>query len=452
MSGRSSGRTGIRDKSSGDRPDIVWVNCDQLRWDAVGYAGNTAVHTPNIDRLATRGAVFEQAYCASPVCSPARASWLTGLYPHAHTMFNNYRSVEEWGARLGNDVATVTELLAEQGYTCGNVGAWHLGTDEHSQRGITEPWLASSYLYAEYPDPFFSYLEGCGLSNPYARDAEGVFRYGKEFPLGVLTDPRQQRTSWTIDRCIEALEASSAPPFCLLVGIKDPHPPVIPPQELLALYPLQELPFPENFHDPLKGKPSYQQAMRCRIPPGSVNVADFRTVIRYYYALVTHIDRELGRLVDCLDRLGRFDDTLFLFNSDHGEMLGNHGFVEKCCMYEEAVRVPCLVSWPRRIPAGQRVATPLAGVDLVPTLLELIGIGLPERIDGRSFAADLTAAGRPEARPVFAEIASDLAIYRGNRDRDQLAAHLIVRNDDWKYVWNRFDGDELYDLRSDPSE
>ena len=344
-------------------PDIVWVNCDQLRWDAVGYAGNGVVHTPNLDRLAARGVWFENAYCASPLCSPARASWLTGTYPHSHRLCNNYAPSRDGieGCSLSDRVVTIADLLKERGYRCGNVGVWHLSDDAVPAHGFTDHWCCFSYIYENLPGPFFGYLEDLGIANPYALDAPGVFRYGREMPLGVLTDPRQQRTTWTVDQALGVLECDRAEPLFLLVGIKDPHPPIIPPRELLAHYPLERLPFPGNFHDPLEGKPPSQTRRRCRIPPGSITVEEFRTVIRYYYALVTHIDQQIGRLIDALERTGRFDRTIFVVNSDHGEMLGNHGFVEKALMYEESVRVPCLLSWPQAIPAGQRVTVPLGG-------------------------------------------------------------------------------------------
>lgn len=435
-------------------PNIVWVNLDQLRWDAVGYAGNRIIRTPNIDELARRGVVFENAYCASPVCSPARASWFTGLYPHAHHVYINYGPDRRgmWGAHLPEDVVTIGDVLKSAGYRCGNVGVWHLGADESPQHGFTDYWIGYKYRSENDPDPFFAHLDDLGISNPYAKDAEGVFRYGKEMPLGVLTDARQQRTTWTVDRSLSFLEQDHEEPFFLLIGIKDPHPPCIPPQELLALYPLDELPFPDNFHDALEGKPDYQSQVRCRVPPGSINVEDFRTVMRYYYALVTHVDAEIGRLVKCLESREMLDQTIFVLNSDHGEMLGNHGFVEKCLMYEESVRVPCLISWPGNIPADQRVTAPLAGVDMVPTLLDLVGAPVPELMDGRSFASEICAGREPEERPVFAEIASDAAVYRGEFGPEQFAAHVMVRDGGWKYVLNRHDEDELYHLNSDPSE
>ena len=175
----------------------------------------------------------------------------------------------------------------------------------------------------------------------------------------------------------------------------------------------------------------------------------------HYYALVTHIDAEMGRLLGHLRRLGVADDTVVVFSSDHGEMLGDHGFVEKCLMYEESVRVPCILEWPAGLPAGGEVHSPVGGVDLMPTLLELAGAPLPAPLDGRSLAAALRRGAEPEPAPVLAEIAgitSEEAMEHGDLAPDQLAAHVMLRDGDWKYVRNRHDIDELYDLGADPRE
>ena len=178
----------------------------------------------------------------------------------------------------------------------------------------------------------------------------------------------------------------------------------------------------------------------------------FRRVIAYYYALITHIDTQVNRLLRALETQGITQDTIIAFISDHGEMLGDHGFTEKCLMYEASVRVPCLLSWDGTLPVGTRVKTPLGGVDLMPTLLELAGETPPSLIDGRSVAEAILAGRKPTPQPIFAEIASNEAIYRGAQDPEQLAAHVMIYDGRWKYIRNRFDIDELYDLETDADE
>ena len=163
----------------------------------------------------------------------------------------------------------------------------------------------------------------------------------------------------------------------------------------------------------------------------------------------------MGRLFGHLRRLGLGDDTVVVFSSDHGEMLGDHGFVEKCLMYEEAVRVPCIVAWPAGLPAGAEVHCPVGGVDLMPTLLDLAGAPLPAPLDGRSIADALRRGTEPAPAPVLAElaeIAGPEAMEHGNLAPEQLAAHVMLRDGNWKYVRHRHDIDELYDLAADPCE
>jgi arylsulfatase A-like enzyme len=432
-------------------PDIVWVMCDQLRWDATGYAGNGVVRTPNIDRLAARGAWFENAWCASPLCSPARASWLTGTYPHTHTLYNNYAPSREGidGCTLSDRAVTIGDLLQDHGYSCGNVGVWHLSDDAVPAHGFTDHWCCFSYIYENLPGPFFGYLEDLGIANPYALDAPGVFRYGDEMPLGVLSDPRGQRTTWTVDQALDVLERDRDDPLFLLVGIKDPHPPMIPPPELLDLYECDRLPFPGNFHDPLEGKPRSQTRRRGRVPPGSVTEEEFRTVIRYYYALVTHIDQQVGRLVAALERAGRFERTIFVLNSDHGEMLGDHGLIQKGCrFYEGLVRVPLILSWPGRIRAAQHSDALVELTDLAPTLLEAAGEAVPEWMQGRSLLPMGTGSAPLDHHrdTVWCEFFDALAA------PDATRATMYRRGRYKLVVYHGHGLGELYDLERDPGE
>ena len=156
------------------------------------------------------------------------------------------------------------------------------------------------------------------------------------------------------------------------------------------------MPLPASLRDPLDGKPAFQQRWNFRIPP-TVTDEQFRRSMAHYFALITHIDTQVGRIVTALEEQDLLDDTILVFMSDHGELLGDHGFVQKCLMYEGSVRVPCLISWPGHLPRGHRVATPLAGVDLMPTLLDLAGQSPPAPIDGRSVAEAILNEGGTRA-------------------------------------------------------
>lgn len=439
------------------RPNIIWIMCDEMRWDSLGLLSDGYVQTPNLDALAESGVLFRNAYCASPVCSPARASWFTGLYPHATGQFRNYgpRIADEPGCRMHEDSVTIGDVLAEAGYRCGNVGVWHLGNDERPQHGFNAAWDVYRYLRKDFPDPLFEYFEREGLVNPYVSSWPHKVRYGiNSLPFGTIDDIRQNRTTWTIDRAIDFLDASTShdDSFFLLCGVKDPHPEMLVTQEQLDRYPEDEVPLPDTRHDPLDGKPSYQERAKFRIPPGSLSDGEYRRMFRHYYALVTHIDTQVGRLLNHLEKIGQRDDTIVLFNADHGELLGDHGFIEKCLFYESSVKVPQILSWPSDLTPGQSIETPVGGVDLMPTLLDFAGVPLPDRLDGRSLAGALRDGVQPTPAPVFAEIAGQEAIYGTSRSDEHLAAHAMLLDDGWKYVRNRHDDDELYDLATDPHE
>ena len=434
-----------------DRPNIVWIMCDQMKYDAAGFGGSPIVKTPNLDRLAESGACFERAYCASPVCSPARASWLTGLYPHAHMQLRNYGPIRgrTYGSHLP-DCTTIGDILKQDGYRCGMVGPWHLGDDHLPQHGFEDCWETYRYLGPDHPDPLVDYFEREGVKNLYGSGSPKT-QHGNTLGFTTLSDPRQQRTTWTVDRAISFLDQVDSDPFFLFLSVKDPHPLMVVPPELLELYPVDEMPVPETLRDSFEGKPGYHSTGKFRIPP-TVTDDQFREMVAYYYALVTHIDAQVGRLLNAMHERSLEDNTIFVFMSDHGELLGEHGYTEKCLMYESSVRVPLIVSWPVGISAGRRVNNPLGGVDLMPTLLDLAGSSVPDDIDGRSVADTLREGCEPEQRPVFAEIAGQQAIYHGSEEPDQFAAHVMAVDGLWKFVWNRFDTDELYDRSSDPNE
>ena len=426
--------------------------CDQMRWDAAGFAGSPIVQTPHLDQLAANGVCFENAYCASPVCSPARASWLTGLYPHAHLQLRNYGPGRkaQFGCYLPQDSITIGDVLKSAGYRCGMVGPWHLGDDHNPQHGFTDFWRAYRYQ-GGYPDRLFDYFEQEGVPNLYLSNAPGMTLYENTLEFGTIDDPRQQRTTWTVDRSMEFIQGANDAPFFLFASIKDPHPRILVPPELLEYYPEDQMPLSSSLRDPLDGKPEFQRRGKFRIRP-TVTDEQFRRIMAYYYALITHIDAEVGRILKTLEERDLIDNTIVAFISDHGELLGDHGYVEKCLMYEASVRVPCVISWLGQVPIGTRVAAPLAGVDLMPTLLHLANAIPPTPIDGRSVADAILNGREPEPQPIFAEIASLDAIYHGAQEPEQLAAHVMVRDENWKYIWNRFDIDELYDLDADPGE
>lgn len=248
------------DSTSTSRPNIVLIMCDQMRWNTAGFAGSAIVQTPHLDRLAENGVCFENAYCASPVCSPARASWLTGLYPHAHLQLRNYvpKRKGEFGAYLPHDRITIGDALKRAGYRCGIVGPWHLGDDHLPQHGFTDFWCTYRYL-GDYPDPLFNYFETEGVENLYRSSAVGMTKYGNILEFGIIADPRQQRTTWTIDRSLEFVQQQDDDtPFFLFASIKDPHPRILVPPDILTLYQEEDMPLSHRYVTRLMGNLNFK--------------------------------------------------------------------------------------------------------------------------------------------------------------------------------------------------
>jgi arylsulfatase A-like enzyme len=325
-----------------------------------------------------------------------------------------------------------------------------LGNDHQPQHGFTDFWHAYRYQGEGHPDPFFDFMDREGVSNLYSGSHESIVSgYGLSYT--PMDDPRQQRTTWTINQGIEFLDTQDDRPFFLFLSVKDPHPLIAVSQELVDQYPVDEIELPPSWRDPLEGKPEYQHKEHSRLSL-EIDDAGFKQMMAYYYALVTHIDAEVGKLVAHLDQLGFGDDTVLAFISDHGEMLGDHHTVEKRLFYEASSRVPCLLSWPGGLPKGFTVTTPFGGVDLMPTLLDLAGVSFDHPVDGRSVADAIVKGEQPELAPVFSEIASRDGIRSLSTAPEELAARVMVRDGDWKYVWNRMFMDELYDMEADPNE
>ena len=349
------------------------------------------------------------------------------------------------------DCVTIGDVLKREGYRCGIVGPWHLGNDHQPQHGFTDFWHTYRYQGAGHPDRLFDYFDQEGVPNLYASGAPGIVSGGYHLGYTTLSDPRQQRTTWTIDRGLEFLSESDDRPFLLFLSVKDPHPLIVVPPELLDLYPADQIQLSPTWGDSLEGRPRYLHREVGRLHADTDEMG-FRRTMAHYYALVTHIDHQMGRVLELLAANGMVEDTIFVFFSDHGEMLGDHGFTTKRVLYEGSVRVPCVLSWPGGLPAGQRVTTPLGGVDLMPSLLELAGAAIDAPVDGRSVASAVVNGREPAPSPVFAEIATWRAIQSQTDDPAELAAHVMVRDGQWKFVWNGLDTDELYDLEADPYE
>ena len=448
------------------RPNILWICTDQQRYDTLGAQGNAHVRTPRLDRLWGSGAAFTHAYCQSPICTPSRASFLTGTYPSTchNTRNGNDRFVDRF--------PLVTRLLADAGYDCGLIGKLHLA----SAHGRIEARTDDGYRY-------WRYSHGPRDDWPVGHDyADWVRQHGSVLgelikdPAGVPAPLHQ--TTWCAERTIEFITDPRAAdtPWLACVNIYDPHPPFNPPQEYRERYDPAAMPCPLFRHSDLaqqerlaavdfqsKGRPPDDLDIRSPVIPESpgregsapsnlpphATARDAHTLQAAYYAMIELIDDQVGRVLDALRDSGQADDTLVIFTSDHGEMLGDHGLIQKGCrFYEGLVRVPLILAWPGTIRAGLVSDALVELTDLAPSLLEAAGAAVPEWMQGRSLLP--LAGGAADPRRHRDAVRCE---YFDALDAPDATRATMYRERRYKLVVYHGHGlGELYDLERDPGE
>lgn len=425
--------------SSTDKPNILFILADDLGAWALGSAGNQEIITPHLDRLAAEGMRFENFFCASPVCSPARASILTGTIPSRHGVHDWIRSgniaTSRLPAELSNDKAfaaeqdnaydylqnlTFPEVLANHGYTCALSGKWHLGDSMTPHKGFKH-WFTIAQGGGSYMKPM-------------------IIENGKIQRVDAYI------TDLTTDRAITYMErlAGESAPFYLSVHYTAPHSPwnrSEHPEPYLRLYddcPFESVPELPDHPDQIASCPRGDGEKR-------------KELLRGYYAAVTAMDAGIGQLMDKLDELGLREDTLVIFMSDNGMNMGHHGIWGKgngtfpLNMFDTSVKVPAIFSHPGIIPAAAVNDDLASQYDLFPTLLEYAGIPAvaAEGLVGRSFSSLLQ--GQSEQMQELQQ--EQIVIY------DEYGPVRMIRTRDWKYIHRYpYGPHELYDLRSDPVE
>lgn len=399
------------------KPNIVFILSDDLGPWAMGCAGNKYIQTPNIDKLAETGMMFDNSYCVSPVCSPARATILTGKMPSQH-------GVQDWirTGHYGENALdyikghlTLPEVLKEHGYECAISGKWHLG-DVHSVK-------------SRFPDHAYIHLKGADhyYNAPMVRDGE------------IVHEP-EYVTDCIADDAVEYLGRVSKKdtPFYLSVHFTAPHSPWIDehPEELTNLY--KDCNFDDIPQVPLREDTIYRYENE-----------DARQARIGYYAAATGMDRGIGRIVDQIDALGLRENTMIVFCSDNGFNCGHHGFwgkgngTRRMNMFDTSIKVPLIVNYPRVIPQVSKSSAMVSQYDYLPTLLAFAGIESPYQngeVPGKSFL--------PVLKGEATEAHDTLVVY------DEYGPVRMVRTKDWKYVhrYDEVDKSELYHMTEDASE
>lgn len=404
--------------------------------------------TPNVDALRRRGVTFTNAYCPAPHCCPARATFFTGLYPAQHGVWNNVNVGNTLSRGLFENVRTFSEDLSENGYRLYFSGKWHVSEIESpAERGFELLRCTESYRQScNLP----SYREW-QMYNNRPIDNENTPRHEADIVRPGYPHYKQyaQHESpfgdrETADAAIEKLNSltDSNEPFLMYVGPIGPHDPYLVPQRFLDMYPEGSIKLPATFDDDMQDKPVLYRRTRSRYE--QLTRKEHEESLRHYYAFCSYEDYLFGQVMDALERSGKADNTVVLYLSDHGDYAGAHGLWAKGLpSFKQAYDI-CAVVGGAGITAPDRCENAFVSLaDFAPTILELAGVRAEREMTGRSLVSFLHNTSPADWRDTCFTQSNGNEVYGIQR---------IVWNRKWKYVFNTFDFDELYDLENDQDE
>lgn len=417
------------------QPNVLVILCDDLRWNALGCAGHPHIKTPNIDQLAKEGVFFENAFCTTSLCSPSRASILSGLYAHKHGVTNNFT---EYPAGQ----SSFPKQLQAAGYKTAYLGKWHMGESNDEPRPGFD-WFVTHKGQGKYFDTEFNF------NGQERRIVPGYY-------TTVVTDMAEK---W--------LTEQKQQPWMLMIGHKAPHSFYFPEKKYEHEFADVKVRYPESAFD-LRGKPKWiEQRLttwhgiygplfeyRKKFPDTSAEgVVDFERMVKGYWQTILSVDDSVGRLVQLLKQRGELDNTLIIFMGDNGLLEGEHGMVDKRTMHDPSIRIPIILRYPKaKIAAGQRIKSQVLTLDIAPTICEFANVEPMKNIHGHSFAKLITE-GDPSWRKSW--------FYHYNYEKQFPYTPNVrgIRTEQWKFIrYPHGDGApdrhmmELYDLSMDPDE
>jgi arylsulfatase A-like enzyme len=415
------------------RPNVVFILTDDQRWDLLGCEGHPFLKTPNLDRLAAEGARFANMFVTTSLCSPSRASFLSGLYAHSHGVLNNFTDYPV-------DLPSFPRLLQAAGYETAYIGKWHMGEQSDEKRPGFDYWASHK--------------------------GQGKY-YDTEFNInGRRMIKKGYYTHRVTDMAIDWLQRKHNKPFLLILGHKASHTPFTPEAKYRHIYDDIKIEYPKTAFA-LQGKPEWVKqridtwhgiygplyGFRKEFPDSSrESVRHFAEFVRAYTATIKSVDDSVGRIYQALQRTGKLDNTLFIFAGDNGMFLGEHGMTDKRTMHEPSIRVPLLVRLPRLIRPRTVIHQMVLNIDLAPSILDICSAPALDNVHGMSFAPLLEGKTGGWRRSWYYE-------YNYERQFPYTPNVRGVRTDEWKYVhYPHGDGGpdrhkaELYNLSKDPGE
>jgi len=428
------------------RPNILIFMTDHQRGDTV-LPEHPAL-TPNVQRLARGGLTMANAFCPTPHCCPARATFFSGLYPSRHGVWNNVCNGQALSRGLADDVRLWSEDLAQAGYAMAYSGKWHVSAEETpADRGWHEIG-ATNVRNAFHGQRWDDYQKIAQTPEPARRGEGQILRpgYGPYTLYGSTGADRPEHDEGAVQRAVDALPdlAAGDAPWALYVGAIGPHDPYLVPQKYLDMYDLDAIDLPPSYADTLDDKPRIYKRMRdARF--GQLSQREVREGIRHFWAYCTYLDDMFGRLLAALDATGQADNTLVLYCADHGDYCGEHGlFCKGIPCFRGAYNVPAVVRWPEGITdPDRRVEEMVSQADFAPTFLDVAGVKSDRHFTGESLVPLFNGEQPQSWRDEIHTQCNGVELYYTQRS---------VATAEYKYVFNGFDDDELYDLTNDPHE
>ncbi len=444
------------------KPNFLIICSDQQRADTLGCYGNDFTSTPNIDSLAANGVLFERAYCQNPVCTPSRSSFMTGRYPRTTRCRQN-------GQDIPTDEILFSKILSDNGYACGLSGKLHLAacdptnTNRLSEKRIDDGFIVFEWAHdSSLRHPANSYHRW--LANKGIEYEIKPFEHCKYIDIGMPEE--YHLSSFCTEKAIDFIKVASKfdSPWMFMINFFDPHAAFDPPYEYLEKYfpILDSLPLPNYIDGELEEKPSIQKLEHLEATNGrrkysgkirsypavEMKDLDHRYIKAAYYAMCDLIDKQVGRLLDFLAKSDLLDDTIIIYMSDHGELLGDHGMYYKGpFFYEPCINVPYIFSYPKKMQTGQRIRERIEIMSLAPTILDIAGIPIPSSMQARSIFPALSGKEKYKGSDIYCEYYNSLP---WNTPHVQAT---MVMDDRYKLVvYHNYGEGELYDLFNDPNE
>ena len=427
----------------GNLPNLLFLMTDHERADSLGMVASGVEVTPTLNRLAGESTVFTRAYNTCPLCAPARTALATGKYPTTTGVLHN-----DWRGVTARDHKPIHQCLSEAGYDVAHIGVDHIKV---------KPPIRERVPFVKWIDnaDFFEHLSGCGLAEAHDRCMRALRKEITMVRDGVPSREAYsggQTAVWPgpaehfkdnlyADEAIAFLREAHEQPFALFVYLWAPHPPLAVPEPYASMFDPEAIALPENVGRPAEDEPTNRRhGMAARLAEG-VTMNKWRKVWAAHLGLVRLADDVIGRILRALDESGHADDTLTVFTVDHGEHLGQHAMYQKMEMYEPAIHVPLVIHAPGGTVGSFDV--PVSHLDVMPTVLELLGLDVPDDLEGASLAGSVLSGSPPDEKNIF-------SMYAGNKTPCHHRRAVITRR--WKYVYDPEDAPELYDLETDPLE